>query len=189
MRPTQLCHDFLARHVRPGDAVVDATAGNGHDTVFLARLAGETGKVYAFDIQPQAIAATRARLAAEGLENRVVLLQASHATLAAYVSSATAVVFNLGYLPSADHAVITTPAETLAALDAAAGVLDGGGLLLTVCYPGHEGGGDEAAAVEGWFSRKAQTGWRVARYGMIGTRRPAPFLLAGKREGPAGDGL
>lgn len=41
--------------IQDGDAVVDATCGNGHDTKFLAGLAGAEGKVYSFDIQAEAI--------------------------------------------------------------------------------------------------------------------------------------
>ena len=57
-----LTHAFLADRVRPGDFCIDATAGNGHDTVFLCSLVGETGRVLAFDIQPPAVENTNARL-------------------------------------------------------------------------------------------------------------------------------
>ena len=42
--------------------MVDGTLGNGHDTVFLAKLVGPNGHVYGFDIQEQAIVSTKKRL-------------------------------------------------------------------------------------------------------------------------------
>lgn len=182
-RSTQLAHTFLAAHLRHGDLAIDATAGNGHDTAFLAGAVGPTGHVIAIDLQAAALEATRARLAAASWLDRVTLVEASHATLARHAapSSTAAVVFNLGYLPGSPHALITTPAETLAGLDATATVLKPGGLLTVVAYPGHAGGDTEASAVLEWFESRTALGWRVARYGLLGTRKPAPFLLTGTR--------
>jgi hypothetical protein len=56
-----------------------------------------------------------------------------------------------------------------------------GGLLTIVCYPGHAEGASEAAAVEEWLQARCSDGWRVAKYAMLGTREPAPFLLAACR--------
>ena len=61
-----LTHDFIARHVKPGDLCIDATAGRGHDTAFLCSLVGQSGRVHAFDIQPEAVESTRALLAQQG---------------------------------------------------------------------------------------------------------------------------
>ena len=120
-RPTARAHRELAALVREGDLVVDATAGNGHDTAFLAARVGERGRVLAFDIQADAIASARARVEALGLAGRVTFLHASHTTLVEHVEpgSVAAVVFNLGYLPGGDHSLITREEETLLALDQA----------------------------------------------------------------------
>lgn len=179
-RPTELVHLLLQRFLSEGDRVIDATAGNGHDTVFLARQVGDTGRVLAFDVQEAAIESSRRLVEAEGLAERVDFFQESHACLAAHAEpgSMAAILFNLGYLPGSDQSVITTAAETLIALEASLRVLRPGGWLCVVCYPGHEGGDHEASAVEAWM--KARGGeLRVARYGMLGTLRPAPFLLIG----------
>lgn len=103
-RPMTCAHDWISRVVSPGDAVVDATAGNGHDTVFLARLVGPSGQVHAFDVQEEAIRATRERLEKEGLLTPSVRLHlASHDRLAELVGGPVkAIVFNLGYLPGGD---------------------------------------------------------------------------------------
>ena len=53
---------FILEHLREGDVAVDFTMGNGHDTVFLSKTVGESGKVYAFDIQPDALASTEQNL-------------------------------------------------------------------------------------------------------------------------------
>ena len=57
-----LAHKFIAENVREGDFCIDATAGNGHDTEFLCRLVGETGRVLAMDIQKQAVENTKKRM-------------------------------------------------------------------------------------------------------------------------------
>lgn len=175
-RATAWAHEIVAGAVKSGDLVVDATAGNGHDTVFLAGLVGEDGRVVAIDVQAAAIESARARVAAAGLSARVEFFQESHAMLALRVDREVgAVMFNLGYLPGADHAVITCADETLAALEASRSVLRPGGLLAVVCYPGHAGGDEEAAAVVGWAGRVGARVFPQAREG-------APFLVVWQRE-------
>lgn len=187
-RPTELAHMLLGNHLKPGDLAIDATAGNGHDTVFLARCVTATGRVIAFDIQQAALDATRDRAAAAGLMDRVTLIMASHAALNGHVppECAAAIVFNLGYLPGADHAVTTMTEETLLALDSATGRLIPGGLLTVVCYPGHEEGAKEAARVEQWFNALAPKNWRITQFGNPDTKKTAPFLLAGVKPGKSG---
>ena len=102
-RPLEMAHDFLAEVVTKEDIVVDATMGNGHDTLFLAKLAKQ---VFAFDIQEQAFEKTQERLHQAGLENASLILQ-GHETVDQYVSEVKVAIFNLGYLPSADKSVIT----------------------------------------------------------------------------------
>jgi SAM-dependent methyltransferase len=180
-RPTALAHLILRDVILAGDLALDATAGNGHDTLFLAECVGAGGRVLAFDVQAAALATAQARVTSAGLQERVGFFLESHAGMAEHApaGSAAAVMFNLGYLPGAPHEVVTAPATTLKGLECAAVLLKAGGLLSVVCYPGHPGGAAEAAAVEQWFATRADMGWRVARYGAIATRRPAPFLLLG----------
>jgi tRNA A58 N-methylase Trm61 len=165
--------------ISPGSLVIDATAGNGHDTVFLAERVGASGRVLAFDVQQAALLATRSRVTEAGILGRVELILKSHLRMGEHADpgSVAAVMFNLGYLPGQGHELTTEVGETLAALETATGLLQGGGALSVVCYPGHPAGAIEAEAVESWMSQLTAAGWRVARYGAIGTRRPAPFLL------------
>jgi predicted methyltransferase len=179
-RPTLLAQLILRDAIREGDTVIDATAGHGHDTVFLAECAGAGGRVLAFDLQESAIRSARAHVTTAGFASRVEFHQTSHARMAecAAADSVSAVMFNLGYLPGGDHDLTTRAPETLTALAAAAGLLKSGGVLTVVCYPGHPAGAAEAVAVEALLADLTKIGWRVAKYAMLGTLRPAPFLLA-----------
>ena len=91
--------------------------------------------------------------------------------------------FNLGYLPGEDHQVTTETTETLKALEAAKIILQPGGLLCVVCYPGHDAGAIEAEHVERWMSALTSVRWRVAKYAMLGTQKPAPLLLLAHKPG------
>lgn len=150
-RPTARAHREIAAVLKAGDIAVDATAGNGHDTLFLAKSVGPSGRVHAYDIQQAAIDSSRSRVESAGWDN-VSFHLASHAVMERHLApgSAAAVVFNLGYLPGGDHELITAEAETLSALEAALRVLRPGGLLSVICYPGHPGGDTESAAVVRW---------------------------------------
>jgi len=186
-RPTALAHEFAAGFIGRGDLVIDATCGNGHDTLQLARLVGPHGKVLAFDIQPAALAETACRLKSEGLDDgRVQLIEGCHTTMAEHAAPAGAalVVFNLGYLPGGDHALTTAAGTTVVALDAAVRVLRSGGLLMVTCYPGHPEGAREAEVVRGWMRAASERGARVAAYSQPFTQKPAPILwLAGSISG------
>jgi predicted methyltransferase len=150
---TELAHETVREHLRTGDVVIDATVGNGHDTAFLARLVGPTGRVFGFDVQAEAIR----RVGAVSRVN-VTLIQGDHARMTELlprevIGGVAAVMFNLGYLPGGDKVVTTTTASTLAALDAAWSALRNGGVLTVVAYRGHPGGLAEADAVRDHLRR------------------------------------
>lgn len=151
-------HELVAGVVSHGDTVVDATVGNGLDTVFLARLVGPTGRVIGFEIQSAAIAKARSLLIEEGLIDRCLLFKRTHAAPAHVLDSAgggppAAVMYNLGYLPGSDRTVTTTPETTVASVDAMKDRLAHGGILSIVAYRGHAGGMEEFSALEGWIRR------------------------------------
>lgn len=179
-----LTHEFLASRLAPGGFFIDATCGNGHDTAFLCRLAGPQGRVLALDVQPQAVAATRARLEKEGLAPIARVVQADHARLAelAAPASADCVVFNFGYLPGADHALFTTPASSLPALEAALDILKPGGVLAACLYSGGPNGGGEKAAVEGFFAALPLTRYTVlaCRFANWADTAPLPCFVLKK---------
>ena len=119
-RPTEIAHELAAWLLGEGAVAIDATAGNGHDTVWLAERVGETGRVLAFDIQAAAIEAARRRVEDAGWLGRVVFYQESHVGMDSRVApgSVSLVMFNLGYLPGGDHGLTTEWVTTLAALEA-----------------------------------------------------------------------
>ena len=140
-------HEFLRRSVQPGALCIDATAGKGRDTALLCRLARQEGRVLAFDIQPQAIAATRALLESEGLTAQ--LIHDSHANMARYAEEQTVdcVVFNFGRLPGGDPHIFTQADSSLAAIDAGLRLLKPGGVMAIALYYGGENGYTERDAV------------------------------------------
>lgn len=176
--PVPLIHLLLQRFIRPSDRVIDATCGNGKDTLLLAELVGASGHVFAFDIQQQALDRTAERLQAQGLQERVTLLREGHERLGQLITvPAQAIVFNLGWLPGASREVATTSHTTLAALTAALHLLAPGGLLLITCYPGHAGGDSEAAEVQSWASQLIARSYFVWRMGQLNVAEDAPFCL------------
>jgi len=187
-------HQLVREVLRPGDLAVDLTAGTGQDTLLLFETVGSHGQVLAFDIQPQALENTRARLEPLGArvkalptgtplpdEAGVYLLAAGHEQLETHLSRAPRVVIaNLGFLPGGDGHIITRPETTLTALDQAARLLAPGGRLAVVVYTGHPGGAEEGVAVEHYFCTLPADGWQTIRVETC-NRHDAPFLLAAQK--------
>ena len=188
MRATELAHVLVRQSVSAGDWAVDATVGNGHDTALLADLVGPTGRVFGFDIQEAAMAATAERV---GNAPQLTLVHAGHETLAEHITAdgpadghgrLAAVMFNLGYLPGAPKTITTRTETTLAGLEQALSHLRSSGLITLVLYPGHPGGAEEADAVRSYAQTLPQD-FAVIHYARINSRRPAPELLAIERIG------
>ncbi len=177
---TEQAHRYLARYLQSGDWALDATAGNGHDTLFLAEQVGPNGHVWAFDIQAVALESTAQRLRAAGLEERVTLIQASHARMLAILPQVVigrikAIQFNLGYRPGGDKRLITRPETTLPALTAACRLLHPEGLISLLVYPGHPGGAKEYQAILAWLEG-ARLG--IKRIDGCTDQSPVLFLLS-----------
>ena len=169
---------------------VDCTAGNGHDTLFLAGQLGEHGQVWAFDVQEAALRNTRARLSVAGLERRVSLIAQGHESLAAHLpprihGQVAAIMFNLGFLPGSDRSRVTRGQTTLAALESSLGWLAPQGLLSVHCYTGHAGGDEESKQVYRWFKNLPWQHWRVARYDFMNKEKNREFLLLAEKNTPA----
>lgn len=179
--PTDLLHTLLSGEISHGDLAIDATAGNGHDTIFLARAVGADGKVIAMDIQEIAVEATRLRLENDDFLDRATIHHLSHTRIAELAEplTAKAILFNLGYLPGADRSITTRKDETLQAIAASMEILVHGGILAVVCYPGHPEGAEESEAVENYLMNSS--GYRIARYSLLTNRSATPFLLLVRR--------
>ena len=145
---TEYCHRFLEMYIEPGDVCVDATAGNGNDTEFLCRLAGNTGKVYAFDIQQEAVAHTAERLKRLGLGSRACVIRDGHEKMGEYVKEdVSAIVFNLGYLPGGDHRISTKAETSILAVEEGLKLLKVEGVMSLCIYSGKDSGYEEKEAV------------------------------------------
>lgn len=184
---TALAKMHVERVLGEGDLAIDATVGNGHDTVFLARCVGRDGTVLGFDVQESAIVAARNRLAREeALAERVTLVRGSHADLKRVLGALgetrrpKAIMFNLGYLPGGNKSVTTRTDETISALRVAAELLAPGGLLTVVLYPGHPEGKREAEAVVEWGGSLPKQ-FAVLSSRLLNRAESAPFLLVIER--------
>lgn len=154
-RLTEVAHAALAAVLADGARAIDATVGNGHDTLFLASRVGPGGRVIGFDVQPRAIDAAAARLGAAGVGKVVTLHHAGHEQMltripAEWCGTVAAITFNLGYLPGGDKALITRAETTVAALDQGLDLLRPGGLISLLQYRGHAGAMSEVDAVDEW---------------------------------------
>ncbi|MCT1904577.1 class I SAM-dependent methyltransferase [Oceanobacillus sojae] len=172
-------HTLLRESLKEGDIAIDATCGNGHDTLFLSQAVGSAGKVYGFDIQKQAIQKTKEKLQENDCQN-VSLIQDSHEKIPDYIKEDIfgGAIFNLGYLPKSDKLIITKPHSTLAAIGAILERLKTNGLIILVVYYGHSGGKEEKEAVLSYTSQLDQKKYQVLQYRFINQQNQAPFLIA-----------
>ena len=168
-----------AQAISPGSIVVDATMGGGGDTLDMCRMVGEGGRVYAFDIQPDAVERTRARLEAEGLLGRAALICDGHQNMEKYLSAPVdAVLFNLGWLPGGDKSVTTLTETTLQAVDAALRLLKPGGLLTICVYPGHGEGSREKRALLKWAEELDGHAYQAMTRMYLNQPENTPLLIA-----------
>jgi predicted methyltransferase len=180
----EFSHQLLRERLRPGDTAIDATAGNGRDTLFLTQLTGPDGMVFAFDVQEAAISATRHLLERNGVPpHSWRLIHAGHESMtdsipARWHGETAAVVFNLGYLPGGDKSLTTTAATTIPAMRAALELLRPGGILVAVLYTGHPAGKDEAAAVAEFAASLPVRRFHAAEYRTLNAKTNPPFVVA-----------
>lgn len=150
---TDWCSHFIQNQVQEGDFCIDATMGNGCDTLLLSGLCGNTGKVLAFDIQETALAHTRERLLRAQAPDNVTLLLDSHVNMDCYAREETVscIVFNFGYLPGGDHSLATRGETSIAALEKALLLLKKGGMLSLCIYSGGDSGFEERDMLLDWL--------------------------------------
>ncbi|MDR7000483.1 class I SAM-dependent methyltransferase [Neobacillus niacini] len=174
---------LLTKAVKPGDIAVDATLGNGHDTQFLAELVGETGKVYGFDVQENAIAASRDRLSQQAMLDRVTLFHTGHENIKQKIPAADygrikGAIFNLGYLPGSDKTVVTKPVTTIAAVKQLLDIMEPEGIIILVIYHGHSEGALERDALLEYCQKLDQKSAHVLMYQFINQQNNPPFIVA-----------
>ncbi len=177
-------HDLIKKWLKKGGLAIDATAGNGHDTLYLAKIIGQTGQVIAFDIQKSALKNTEKLLNENQLLERVSLHHDSHLKIDQYAkeSSVDLILFNLGYLPGGDKQLITEATTTLAAVKKSLELLKANGLLVVVLYPGHAGGEKEKERLIKFCKDLNSSEFNVLYYHFINQRKsPAELVAVHKR--------
>ena len=179
----ELARRLVASRLQRGDVALDATVGNGHDALWLARLVGAEGLVIGCDLQAAAVEATRIHLATASVTCRTRLAQMDHTQLTEMVQESEkpqvrAVMFNLGYLPGSDKTITTKPASTLSALESITTWLPSGAIITVVAYPGHAGGTAERDTVLHWAMQLDSEKWCAQQWRALNRKRPAPELVA-----------
>lgn len=181
LKVLEFAKKLVEDNVKEGDIVVDATCGNGNDTVFLAKLVGESGKVYGFDIQSQAILNTKEKLIENNLIDRVELIQESHEHIDKWLNgSVTAAMFNLGYLPGSDKTILTKHEQTIKALESLFKLLSVGGLVILIVYTGHDEG-NEGIHIEQYLNTLPQKYFSIMKYQFINQVHLPPYLIGIKK--------
>ena len=181
---TEVNKIFLDKIVQKDDVVVDATMGNGYDTIYLGNLVGENGKVYAFDVQEEAIKSTKKKVERDNMTERVELILDGHQNLDKYVKEeVSCVVFNLGYLPRAKHVVITKPDTTLEAIKKSLKLLKPNGIISIAAYIGHEGGLEEKNYICEYLNNLNQNEFNVLHMQFTNQINNPPQLILIEKKG------
>jgi len=175
--------NLLSKAVKTGDVVIDATVGNGYDTVFLAELVGDSGHLYGFDIQADAISTSKQRLIQHRLMDRSTLFHTGHENLSAMIPSVhhgkvSGTIFNLGYLPGSDKTIVTRPETTIAAIQQLLAIMAPEGVIVLVIYHGHKGGAHERDSLLNFCQQIDQKTAHVLQYQFINQQNHPAFIIA-----------
>ncbi|MED1600184.1 class I SAM-dependent methyltransferase [Alkalihalophilus marmarensis] len=174
---------LLERSISPGDIAVDCTAGNGHDTLFLANLVGNAGHVYSVDIQETAITNTKLKVEEAEVASRVTLHQSGHEHISTLIPKeeydrVKGAIFNLGYLPGGDKSIVTQSQTTIKAIDSLLELMPKGGMIVLVIYHGHAEGAAERDHLMEYVTRLDQKKAHVLNYSFINQANNPPFIVA-----------
>ncbi len=180
-KTTDLAMKIVLEYIEEGDVVVDATAGNGHDTLVLAEAVGEHGKVLAFDIQKKALENTEKLLEENGMLKRTSLINDSHENIEKYLDSTelspSAVIFNLGYLPLGDKSITTNGKSSIKAIESASKLIKLGGIVALVLYSGHEEGKEEKQMILDMLRGLCSSKYHVAYTSMLNQENNPPEIV------------
>jgi hypothetical protein len=184
-----LAHNLIRDTLNPGDIAIDATVGNGYDTLFLVEQIMPSGRVYGFDIQQAALDATRVKFRNTSLSSEcLTLFHGSHAAMAEKIpvqhqGRISACMFNLGYLPGSDKSIITETESTITALTIAVRILSNRGIITVLAYPGHRGGVQETEQVSRWCEQLAGDRFKVNTIYSAEDKVSAPRLFVIRKQG------
>jgi len=178
-----LAHKHWRSLIKQGDTVIDATCGNGHDTLVLAQIAlsSESGKLFACDVQKEAIDSAEQMLLGKlgrDIMSKIQFVQGCHSTFPKVIrpNSVKLVAYNLGYLPGGDKSRTTTAETTLTSIKNAQELILDGGLISVTCYPGHAEGKREEEKILDYSTTLDPKQWSCCSH-RWSNRKNAPSLL------------
>ena len=181
-KTTSLAMEITLKYIQEGDYVIDATCGNGHDTLCLAEAVGPNGDVLALDLQRQALDSSKALLAEHDM-NYVCFAQANFKDMQKYSSfafpdrSPSAIVFNLGYLPGGDKTFTTNAEDSLRGLQAALELVRTDGVVTVVLYSGHEEGAVEKQMILEFLRQLPSKDFHVVYAQMYNQQKNPPEVV------------
>lgn len=173
----ELAHRYWASLLKPGDFVVDATCGNGHDSLALAKLT--EGNLLCIDIQKSALKQTKEHLKKSLLPSHFKNISyhlGCHSAFPSFSAPPRLIVYNLGYLPGSDKKVVTEAKTTVESLKSALDLLLPGGMLSITCYSGHEAGAKEEEKVIEFSKSLNKNDFQVCYHQWI-NKLKAPSLI------------
>lgn len=184
-----LAHHYWRTLIKPGDTVIDATCGNGCDSLVLAlaALQSDQGKLIAFDKQKEAINNTsqllKKHLTLEQLSH-IQLVHGCHSHFPSEIEkcSVKLIVYNLGYLPGGDKEVTTMRETTLSSIEHALELITPGGGISITCYPGHPAGFEEEEALSLYTASLNPFQWSICHHRWINRKKAPNLLLIQKKE-------
>jgi len=177
-----LSKQYFKRLLTYGDIAIDATCGNGHDTLFIASsiLTKDSGTVYTFDIQQDALESAK-KLCSQNLiipMDRIHFLNQCHSEFPEVIleNSVKLIVYNLGYLPGGNKAITTEANTTLKSIERSLELISSKGAISITCYSGHPAGKIEEDRILEFVSKLNPKKWCCCHHRFI-NREKAPSLL------------
>lgn len=160
---------------------IDATCGNGYDSLYVAEkiLTPSCGHLHCVDIQKTAIDKTKKRLLDSlevKLSNRVYFHLGCFTKLPKAIESPDFIIYNLGYLPGSDKKIQTTASLTIKSIQYASHILSDGGLICISCYLGHKQGYEEYLALNAHLQSFSSQNFNITKHSLI-NRELAPVLI------------
>jgi tRNA A58 N-methylase Trm61 len=176
---TDLAKEIVIKAVQSGDVVVDCTLGKGNDALFLGNLVGAEGRVYGFDVQRKAIEISTMLLSQNDVIDRAYLIEDSHENIDKYVKEeASAIMYNLGYLPTGDRSIVTKPQSTVTSIEKSLEIVKKNGVVTIAIYTGHPGGLEEERAILDFLVKLDNKSFNVLQMDFINLDNNPPKLIA-----------
>ena len=184
---------YIERFIMPESTVIDATLGNGQDTLKIAQRLGPKGRLYSFDIQKEAIERSQQLLEEADIKlPQIELIHDSHIHFDRYLAPKEHVdfiIYNLGYLPRGDKSITTVAESTLQSVKAGLLRLKPYGVMVIAVYHGHEAGKEERDQLAQYLSTLDQRQYHVFCQQFINQKNNPPFLYLIERAYNSADSM